>query len=222
MASLFCSVWVLLGFIPGMICGHLARAKMRRNPLLKGKGMATAGLVISYTMMGLLLAVFGTPLLVYHLAQPRTVRRESVADLAKLQPRIVDEVKFGPEAAGGNESEHKLMSRGSSRSLTFAHKPCRDGTGFCYEMKVLPDQAMSVNCRYYGSENPSPPHGFDLIVDNQIIGTQELGMNDPGHYLDVEYKIPPGITKGKSKVTVEFQARGGTTGKIFALETLRR
>ena len=50
----------LLGFIPGIMCGHLARAKMRSNPLLKGKEMATAGLAISYAMLGLVLAVFGT------------------------------------------------------------------------------------------------------------------------------------------------------------------
>jgi hypothetical protein len=224
MASLFCSVWVLLGFIPGIICGHLARAKMRESPLLKGKGMAAAGLAISYAMLGLVLAVFGLFFLMRQIYRPIVVARESPAELAALQPRIVDEVRPGPAAAGGNESEHNLLNRGNSLSGTLTTNHWRSsfpGDGFSYDMKVLPDAAMSVNCRYYGGERGL--RFFDIIVDNQIVGTQELDQNRPGHFFDVEYKIPAGVTKDKNKVTVEFQAREGmTAGGIFAVETLRR
>jgi len=224
MVSLFCSVWVLLGFIPGIICGHLARAKMRENQQLKGSGMATAGLAISYAMLGLVAAVFGLFLLMGRIYRPIIMARESEAELAALKPRIVDEVKPGPAAAGGNESEHNLLNRGNSLSGTLTGHRWRTsstGDGFSYDMKVLPDAAMSVNCRYYGSERGL--RFFDIIVDNQIIGTQELNQNMPGHYFDVEYKIPGNVTKGKSKVTVEFQARAGmTAGGIFAVETLKR
>ncbi len=95
MASLFCSAWVVLGFIPGILCGHLARAKLRSNPLLKGKETATAGLAISYAVLGLVLAVFGTLILVQLHDKPIYVVRESPADLKELQGRIVDEVKPG-------------------------------------------------------------------------------------------------------------------------------
>ena len=50
-ASLVCSLSsaiLCVGWIPGIICGHLARASIRRNPSLAGKGLATAGLIISY------------------------------------------------------------------------------------------------------------------------------------------------------------------------------
>jgi hypothetical protein len=224
MASLFCSVWVVLGFIPGIICGHLARAKLRRNPLLKGKEMATAGLAISYTVLGLLLAVGGTFLFMYLQYKPIMAVRESPANLEALKTRVVDEVKPGPASAGGNESAHNLRVRGPSRSGTFVNKYWRDGVsggGFSYEMKVLPDAAMSVNCRYYGSETAG--RIFDIIVDDQIVGTQELTWNNPGHYFDMEYKIPAGVTKGKSKVTVEFQAHERMmAGAVFAVETLKR
>ena len=36
------------GFIPGIICGHLARGKIRRDSTLAGKGLATAGLAVGY------------------------------------------------------------------------------------------------------------------------------------------------------------------------------
>lgn len=47
-ASLVCSLTTCPGFIPGIICGHLARRAFKRDPSLKGGGMATAGLIIGY------------------------------------------------------------------------------------------------------------------------------------------------------------------------------
>ena len=53
-ASLICSLSSLvicIGCLPGIICGHCARAAMRRNPSLEGRGMAKAGLIIGYAVM---------------------------------------------------------------------------------------------------------------------------------------------------------------------------
>ena len=50
-ASLVCSLLSLItcvGWLPGIICGHLAKAQFRRDSSLKGSGLATAGLVIGY------------------------------------------------------------------------------------------------------------------------------------------------------------------------------
>ena len=43
-ASLFC----LLGVLPAIICGHIARSQCRKDPTLGGQGMAPAGLIIGY------------------------------------------------------------------------------------------------------------------------------------------------------------------------------
>ena len=43
------------GFVPGIICGHRARARIRDNPQLAGEGMALAGLIISYVFLFLML-----------------------------------------------------------------------------------------------------------------------------------------------------------------------
>lgn len=48
-ASLVCSILSCVGgFIPGIICGHLARSRMRKDPSLGGAGLATAGLWVGY------------------------------------------------------------------------------------------------------------------------------------------------------------------------------
>jgi DNA-directed RNA polymerase subunit RPC12/RpoP len=53
-ASLVCSLSSFItcvGWLPGIICGHLAKSRLRRNPSLKGSGLATAGLVIGYLFL---------------------------------------------------------------------------------------------------------------------------------------------------------------------------
>jgi hypothetical protein len=53
-ASLICSLSSLvtcIGWLPGIICGHLAKSRLRRNATLKGGGLATAGLVIGYLIL---------------------------------------------------------------------------------------------------------------------------------------------------------------------------
>ena len=54
--------WVFTA-IPAVICGHIARAKIRKSGgALGGKGIATAGLVLGY--IALVLCIMGIPLLV--------------------------------------------------------------------------------------------------------------------------------------------------------------
>src|SRR5207244_13035858 len=67
--------------IPAVICGHIARAKIRKSGgALGGKGIATAGLILGY--IAVVLGVMGIPLLVSMIQSDRerlhrlaTVRR---------------------------------------------------------------------------------------------------------------------------------------------------
>ena len=43
--------------VPAIICGHVARSRIKKNPLLTGKGMALAGLIIGYLSLAATLVV---------------------------------------------------------------------------------------------------------------------------------------------------------------------
>lgn len=47
------------GFIPGIICGHLAKGRLRRDTWLRGLGFAKAGLIIGYLGLTLTIAFVG-------------------------------------------------------------------------------------------------------------------------------------------------------------------
>lgn len=51
------SVVVPLAFVPGIICGHVARSQIRRHPGTTGSGLALAGLLVGYAMMALTVVV---------------------------------------------------------------------------------------------------------------------------------------------------------------------
>jgi Domain of unknown function (DUF4190) len=216
--SLICSVFVPLGSVPGIICGHLAKARMRRNVFLVGEKMANAGLLISYCVLMATVAVAGTFLLEHWHFRPVMVLRESPEAVAAIQPRMVDEVIIGE-----NEDDHDM--EGQMYSLTpnkgKSYRSALRGGSFGYTMKVLPHEAMTLNCRYSGSE--SKGHIFDVAVDDQIIATQNLTAIAPGHLVDMEYKIPESLTRGKTEVKVEFQAHAGlTAGGLYGCQTLKQ
>src|SRR5205814_5483318 len=76
--------------IPAVICGHVARSRIRKSGgALRGKGIATAGLILGY--IALVLGVMGIPLLVSMIQSDRerlhrlsTEQKEITSDDGKL------------------------------------------------------------------------------------------------------------------------------------------
>ena len=44
--------------VPAIICGHMAQARIRRDPSLEGSGFALAGLILGYVTTALLVVIF--------------------------------------------------------------------------------------------------------------------------------------------------------------------
>ena len=87
-------------------------------------------------------------------------------------------------------------------------------------MKVLLDAPVTLLCKYWGSD--LPPRTFDILIDDEIIGTQSLNNNEPGDYFYVEYAIPKRLTNGKEIITVKFQAHeGNMAGGVFECSILK-
>lgn len=222
-ASLLCSVFVVLGFIPGLICGHLAKARMRKDVFLEGERIANAGLVISYCVLIVFLLCGAGVLGVRWYYHP--VREMLASGDAALGAdyRIVDQVRIDQTDDDSQEEDHDLARRNSQTTTTGDIKGRRAtrGGSFGYTMKVLPDEPMSLGCEYWGSE--SKGRVFDIAIDGRVIATQRLGHNLPGKFFEEEYKIPRALTRGKTEVTVEFQAHPlVTAGTLYGCAMLKR
>src|SRR5436190_7794994 len=84
----------LVTAIPAVICGHIARSKIRKSGgALGGKGVATAGLILGY--IALVLGIMGIPLLVSMIQSDRerlqrlsTERKEIASDDGRLKVTV--------------------------------------------------------------------------------------------------------------------------------------
>lgn len=211
-----------VGSIPGIICGHLAKARIRRDPSLSGKGLATAGLILGYTFLFLTLALVASGFTVFAPPHGRqlTAKEQSASTPAVLAKRLVDEVQMGDPTS---EFEHSMNNR-FSRAGRYLDKPLRDaGNGgfISYVMKVDPAEPMMLSCTYWGNDANS--RRFDILVNEKVIATQTLNFNDPGRFFDVQYAIPQKLTHGQTNVTVVFQGYPfKTVGGIFGCRMLKR
>ncbi len=63
---------------------------------------------------------------------------------------------------------------------------------------------------------------FEILVDDVPIASQELENNAPDRFFDAVYPVPKELTRGKSEVTIRFQARPGQwAGGVFGVRTVR-
>jgi hypothetical protein len=87
-------------------------------------------------------------------------------------------------------------------------------------MKVPSDRPVSLTVTYWGGDSNN--RAFDILVDGRKIARQKLTASKPGKFMDVTYAVPAGLTKGKQKVTVKFQAHPGRiAGGVFGCRIVR-
>lgn len=152
-------------------------------------------------------------------AEQQQARAEEARDAQTLEARTIDRVRIGE---ADSETAHHLQADQSNigpAGAPFTH--WRDAKGsFGYDMKVLPDQPVSLRCAYWGSD---AGRTFDVKVDGQTVAVQTLSGTRPDEYLPITYAIPPALTQGKTSVTVQFVAApGNTAGGVFDCRIVRK
>jgi hypothetical protein len=84
---------------------------------------------------------------------------------------------------------------------------------------------MDLLCTYWGSQ---ANRTFDILVDDVKVATQALNNEKSNQFFDATYSLPPESTRGKTKVTIKFQAAQGATGRgagagpLFYAATLKK
>jgi len=116
--------------IPAVICGHIARAKIRKSGGALGRrGIATGGLVLGY--IALVLGIMGIPLLVSMIQSDRerlqrlsTERKEIASDDGKIKVTVpgtwtkLPELNKQASLQVGNKSEEVYLMMMTDSKLT--------------------------------------------------------------------------------------------------------
>lgn len=146
-------------------------------------------------------------------------RRIEAEKRRALEARTIDVVRPGDPKL---EQEHGLRGENSSAG-EFSGRHWRHATGggwFSWELKVDPDTDQELLCAYWGSDIGRE---FDILVDGVKIATQKLQSNRPDRFFEEIYPLSAELIRGKSRITVQFQAHnGGLAGGVFECRTLKK
>jgi hypothetical protein len=154
------------------------------------------------------------------LAQHEQEGKAEQARRQKIEAATVDFV-----TAGETNSETAHVLKGDKMEVDeFINRPYRLSRGgwFSYDLKVPAGQPAALICTYWGGERPGT-RVFDILVNDQSIGSQTLATNKPGQFFDMTYPIPANLTTGKDKVTVSFKAQDDKwAGAVFDVRTVKQ
>ncbi len=153
--------------------------------------------------------------------QQRQKQAEAEAKLEKeLSRNTVDHFEPGNTAS---EQRHNLADVENSDTGNFDGRSWRDarnGGGFSFNMKVLPNQPMTLMMTFWGSD--AGGRVFNVLVDGRKIATETLNNNQPGKLFHQRWQLPAALTAGKQHITVRLQAHPGMmAGGLFGCRTLR-
>lgn len=152
-------------------------------------------------------------------AQQQAAWEEEQKRLRDLELRTIDVLRMGemqPERDHNVKGERTSVGEENDRTFRAA-----DELGwFSFDMKVNADTENILMLTYWGSERGRKM--FDIFVDGEKIGTQELNSNNPGKFFDVNYTFTAAQVKGKKSVTVKLVALPGKrVGALYGARTIK-
>jgi len=140
-------------------------------------------------------------------------RKIEAATVAFVQPGDANaEKQFNYQSDPPNRQVQRAGGRGS-----------RAGTGwFSCDLTVDATAEMALLVTYFNELGQPPADGaFEILVDGTSVGRFQPNQNATG-FFDTQYSLPPALTRGKSKITVKFQAdANGRIAPIYGVRTVR-
>ncbi len=135
--------------------------------------------------------------------------------LAAATVAFVQPGKMQPERDFNQQGEATWPDRVMGR-------PGRRGTKwFSFDLPVDPAYPLVLVATYCADEWRK--RTFDILVDGTRVGQQVIEQRGLPRFYDVEYAVPPELIKGKTKVTVRFEATNGNEiGAVFGVRIIKK
>jgi uncharacterized protein len=135
------------------------------------------------------------------------------ARLRLLQQRSADMVSLGDIQA---ERDHQLESK-ISYPVVYRGRGGRDaraGGFFECTMKTRPGP-LTLQATYWGEERD---RRFAILVDGVRVAKEELNGDQPGEFIERNYRIPEALTQNKPTLRIRFEPeKDVSAGPVFGL-----
>lgn len=151
-----------------------------------------------------------------------------VAALAAEQERIrtLEAATVAFVQVGDSQPEHEFnyQSDPANRPVQRTNgRANRSGPGwFSFDLPVDANSETAIVVTYLNELGLPPASGnFQILIDGTVIAPFAPNTTATG-FFDAQYAVPAAVARGKSKVTVRFQATpGGRIAPVFGVRTIR-
>jgi uncharacterized protein len=133
----------------------------------------------------------------------------------ELEDRTVDLLRVGEMQP---ERDHEFVAVRSSTGDENGRKwrAASDSGYFAFKMIVDPSEVNTLVCSYWGTDNRG--RAFSIVVNDSIIGTEDLVRFRMNKLYDVGYPIPIAITKNQQSVTIKFlPKKNNSAGPVYGI-----
>jgi hypothetical protein len=138
-----------------------------------------------------------------------------------LQESTVDFVAPGEQQPEADHGIKNFNSHTGNRLDEFWRDANNEGY-FSYNLNTNNETDLSLMVRYWGAEYGN--RNFDIYIDNEkLITENNTNTWNQSKFQNVLYSSPSAMLKGKSKVSVKFQALpGSTAGAVYYIRLVRK
>ena len=129
-------------------------------------------------------------------------------------------VAFVP--AGETEREKVFNPRGEGSSSIEAdgRRGRRATKWLSYDIPLRAAEPVALVLTY--NSDTRRPRQFEVLVNGQRVGVEEMPKSSISRFFDVEYAVPADLVRGTEKVTVRLQALGDTeVAPVFGVRVIR-
>lgn len=135
----------------------------------------------------------------------------------RLEARTVAYVQPGEMQP---ERDFNMLGEDTSVVRTDGRPGRRGSKWFSFDVPVDETRPATILVTYH--RDSRRPRAFQVLVDGQRVGQESLGVSSEATFFDVEYTVPAELVKGKTKVTVRFEAvEGREIAAVFGVRMVR-
>jgi uncharacterized protein len=129
--------------------------------------------------------------------------------------RVVDVVTVGDPRS---ELAHDSAGEDVTAGLVDGHRFKQARGWLRYTLATFDDTEVTLVCTFRGSEGQSQV--FDLLVEGQKVATRTVASASSAS-VELEFRLPLGVTAGRTNLAVTIRAVGGPTPRLAALRTVQ-
>ena len=152
----------------------------------------------------------------------KTRKEEYNAEQERIKRLKEVEIDFVQPGEMQPERNHNFKGEKSSQG-SFKERANRDSRGgwFSFDLKTNAASSVAIVVDYWGGFPGAKT--FDILANDKLIATENITNKKDGQFISVQYDIPEVISRGKSKITIRFQAHpGNMAGPVFGVRTIRK